>query len=93
MCWYLNTLDPAHVGDLGREDGGKRDGRRGKVERRRGQELLGLVDQGWEEREKKWEGEEMAVEEIFVPVGAVFGVSELDVEAHYCGEELGEEED
>ena len=35
----------------------------------------------------------MAVEEVFVPVGAIFGVGELGVEAHYCGEELGDEED
>lgn len=34
----------------------------------------------------------MAVEEVLVPVGAVFGVGELDVEAHDCGEELGDEE-
>ncbi len=35
----------------------------------------------------------MAVEEVFVPVGAVGGVGELGVEAHDCGEDLGEEED
>ena len=35
----------------------------------------------------------MAVEEVFVPVGAVFCVSELGIEAHYCGEELSDEED
>ena len=35
----------------------------------------------------------MAVEEVLVPVGAVFGVCELGVEAHDCGEELGDEED
>ena len=35
----------------------------------------------------------MAVEKIFVPVGAVRGVGELGVETHYCGENLGEEED
>ena len=35
----------------------------------------------------------MAVEEVFVPVGAVFGIGELGVEAHYRGEELGDEED
>ena len=35
----------------------------------------------------------MAVEQVFVPVGAVFGVGDLSVEAHYCGEELGDEED
>ena len=35
----------------------------------------------------------MAVEEVFVPVRAVFGVCELGVEAHYCGEELSDKED
>ena len=35
----------------------------------------------------------MTVKEIFVPVGTVAGVGELSVEAHYRGEELGDEED
>ena len=35
----------------------------------------------------------MAVEEVFVPVGAVFGVCKLGVEPHYRGKELGDEED
>lgn len=35
----------------------------------------------------------MAVEEVFVPVGAVGCVGKLGVETHYCGEDLGEEED
>ena len=34
----------------------------------------------------------MAVEEVLMPVGAVFSVGELGVEAHYCGEELGDKE-
>lgn len=34
----------------------------------------------------------MTVEEVFVPVGAVGRVGDLDVQAHYCGEELGDEE-
>lgn len=45
------------------------------------------------EGEEERDGEEVAVEEVFVPVGAVLGVGELGVEAHYCGEELGDEED
>lgn len=49
--------------------------------------------EGGAEGEEEREGEEVAVEEIFVPVGAVFCVGDLDVEAHYCGEELGDEED
>ena len=44
------------------------------------------------EGEEERDGKEVAVEEVFVPVGAVFGVGELGVEAHYCGEELGDEE-
>lgn len=35
----------------------------------------------------------MAVEEVFVPVRAVRGVGDLGVEAHDCGEDLGEKED
>ena len=35
----------------------------------------------------------MRVEEIFVPMGAMFGISQLDVETHDCGEELREGED
>ena len=34
----------------------------------------------------------MGVEEVFLPVGAIGRVGGLDVEAHYCGEDLGEEE-
>ena len=50
-------------------------------------------DQRGAEGEEEGEGEEVAVEEVFVPVGAVFGVCELDVETHDCGEELRDEED
>ena len=32
----------------------------------------------------------MRVKEVFVPMGAVGGVGELDVETHYGGEELSE---
>ncbi len=35
----------------------------------------------------------MAVEEVLMPVGAVFGVGKLGVETHERGEELGDEED
>lgn len=36
----------------------------------------------------------MAVEEVFVPMRtSVGGVGNLGVEAHYCGENLGEQED
>ena len=35
----------------------------------------------------------MRVEEVFVPVGAVFAVDLLHVQTHDCGEELGEGED
>lgn len=36
----------------------------------------------------------MAVKEVFVPVGtAIGGVGDLGVEAHYCGEDLGEGQD
>ena len=35
----------------------------------------------------------MAVEEVFMPVGTVFGVRELNIKAHDCGEELGDEKD
>lgn len=35
----------------------------------------------------------MTVEHVLMPMGAVFGVGELCVEAHYCREELGDEED
>ena len=35
----------------------------------------------------------MAVEKVLVPMGAVGGIGELGVEAHYCGEDLGKEED
>ena len=35
----------------------------------------------------------MAVKEVFVPVGAVSGIGELGVEAHYRGEYLSEEQD
>ena len=45
------------------------------------------------EGQEEWDREGVAVEEVFVPVGTVFCVGELDVETHYCGEELGDEED
>lgn len=43
--------------------------------------------------EEERDGEEVTVEEVLVPVGTVFGVGELRVESHYCGEELSDEED
>lgn len=51
-----------------------------------------MGEEGGGEGKEEGEGEEVAVEEVFLPVGAVFGVGELGVEAHYCGEELGDEE-
>ena len=39
------------------------------------------------------EGEEVRVEEVFFPVGAVLFVGGFDVEAHDGGEDLGDEED
>ena len=36
-----------------------------------------MVQKRWEERKEERYGEEVAVEEIFVPVGTVFGVGEL----------------
>ena len=35
----------------------------------------------------------MAVEEILMPVRAVFSVCQLGVKAHDCGEELGDRKD
>ena len=34
----------------------------------------------------------MGIEEIFVPVATVVGIDGLDVETHYCREDLGNEE-
>jgi hypothetical protein len=44
------------------------------------------------EREEEREGQEMGVEEVFAPVGAVGCVGILDVDAHVCGEDLSGEE-
>ena len=52
-----------------------------------------MGEEGGEKGEEEGNREGMAVEEVFVPVGAVRCVGELDVETHYCGEELGDEED
>lgn len=52
-----------------------------------------LRAQGWEEREEERDGKEVAVEQIFVPVGAVCRVRQLGVETHDGGEELGEGQD
>ena len=46
-----------------------------------------------EEGEEKREGEEVAVKEILMPMGAVGCVCELGVEAHYRRQELGESKD
>jgi len=45
------------------------------------------------EREEEGEGEEVGVEEVFAPVGAVGCVGVLDVDAHVCGKHLSGEED
>ena len=57
--------------------------KRERLDVRRCQQLLGLLIQMWEERRKEWDGEGVAVEEVFVPMRTVFGIGELDVETHY----------
>ena len=52
--------------------------------------MVELGPQGREEGKEEWNGEEVAVEEVFVPVGPVCRVRELGVEAHDGGEELSE---
>ena len=52
-----------------------------------------MATQGRDERGEERQGEEVRVEEVFAPVGAVGRVCGLDVEAHDRGEDLREEED
>lgn len=60
---------------------------------RGGDEAVEFGEEGGEEGEEEREGEEVAVEEVFVPVGAVGGVGKLGVESHDCREQLRESED
>lgn len=59
----------------------------------RGKQYLELNKERRKEGKEERDGEEVAVEEVLMPVGTVFGVGELRVETHYCGEELRDEED
>ena len=52
-----------------------------------------LIGEGGKDGEEERDGEEVAVEEVFVPMRAVLGVGELHVETHDGGEELSDEED
>ena len=49
--------------------------------------------EGGGDGEAEWEREKVRVEEVFLPVAAVFCVCGLDVETHDCGEHLGYKED
>lgn len=49
--------------------------------------------EGRKQRDEERQREEVAVEEVFVPVRPVDGVGELGIEAHDCGEDLGKQED
>lgn len=49
--------------------------------------------QGGKEGEEEGDGKEVAVEKVFVPVGAIFRVRQLGVETHDGGEDLREGQD
>ena len=55
--------------------------------------MFELIQERGKKGEEERDGEEVTVEEVLVPVGTVFGVGELRVKSHYCGEELSDEED
>ena len=54
--------------------------------------MIELLAKGSVEREKKGHREEVTVEEVFVPLGAISCVGHLGVETHDCREQLGESE-
>ena len=59
----------------------------------RREEFSELGEERREQGQEEGDGEEVAVEEVFVPVRAVGRVCDLGVEAHDCGQELRDEED
>ncbi len=69
------------------------DGGGEEVLRRRVREGSELCAHGRDERDEERQGEKVRVEKVFAPVAAVDGVGGLDVEAHYRGEDLREEQD